>query len=139
MKPFLIWLVITVLVFGGLGGGYHATLTQNPRKVLVAVDSSTNMASAWPRVPETLRTLETQRYAVFCLVDKSRVLHSPAWQPALTLGRIVPYGPPDFSKLVGPDRFAEIEQAGQKYLITTAQSLAASPNLAGWTIIQLTP
>jgi hypothetical protein len=75
MKPFLIWLVIAILVFGGIGGGYHASLTQNPRKVLVAVDSSFQMKSAWSRVPDLLNSLDNQRYTTYSLVTEKKSIH----------------------------------------------------------------
>lgn len=137
MKPFLIWLVITILVFGGIGGGYHAMLTQNPRKVLVAVDSSFQMKSAWPRVPDLLDSLDNHRYTTYSLVTEKKLIHS--WEFTLTLNGVVPYAPADYSKLIGPEKYAEIGQAQRKILITTDQTLASNPDFKGWEIIQLAP
>ena len=137
MKSFIIWFVITVLVFGGIGGGYHAMLNQNPRKVLVAVDSSFQMKSAWSRVPELLDSLDNQRYTSYSLVTEKNPIHS--WQSRLELGNVVPYAPADFSKLTGPEKYPEIDQAAQKYLITTDTTVASKNEFKGWTVLQLTP
>jgi hypothetical protein len=135
MKPFLVWLAIVILVFGGLGGGYHAMLLQNPRKVLVAVDSSFQMKSAWSRVPNLLDSLDNDRYTVYTLVTEKNPIHS--WKSTLNLGALVPYAPLDLAKLTGPEKYPEIEQAAQKYLITTDQTLSSNPDFKEWTIIQL--
>lgn len=137
MKPFLIWLVIAVLVFGGIGGGYHAMLTRNPRKVLVAVDSSFQMKSAWPRVPELLDSLDNQRYTAYGLVTEKNPIHS--WKSMLELGNVVPYAPADFSKLTGSGKYPEIDAAGQKYFITTDTAVTSNKEFKDWNILQLTP
>ena len=93
MKPFLIWTVITLIVFGTLSGAYHLYLQTHPRKVLVAVDSSFPMKAAWSRVPRVLETIADQRYATFSLVTEKNRIHS--WSAALKLGTIVPYAPRD--------------------------------------------
>ncbi len=137
MKPFLIWLVIAIVVFGGIGGGYHVTLAGNPRKVLVAVDSSFQMKSAWPRVSDLLDSLDNQRYSAYSLVTEKQIIHS--WKPALNLNSVVPYAPADFSKLTGPDRFPDIDEAQHKYFITTNSSAISNDDFKGWEIIQLAP
>ena len=137
MKPFIIWTVITLIVFGVCSGGYHFYLGENPRKILVAVDSSFPMKAAWARVTQILETLDDQRYAAFSLVTEKNKIHS--WRPELNLGTIVPYAPPDFSKLTGGEKYSEIDEALQKYLITTDTEASQSKDFKGWTIIQLTP
>ncbi len=137
MKPFLIWLVIAIVVFGGIGGGYHAALTKNPRKVLVAVDSSFQMKSAWSRVPEILDSLDNERYTVYSLVTEKNVVHD--WQSTLNPDSTVPYAPLELSRLIGPAKYPEIDQAAQKYFITTDPTLSSNPDFKGWTIIQLAP
>lgn len=137
MKPFLLWLVIAIVVFGALGGGYHAALTQHPRTVLVAVDSSFQMKSAWARVPDILDSLDNERYTQYALVTEKAEVHG--WQPELQLGSMVPYAPLDVTNLAGPNRYAAIDQAARKYFITTDGSLQSNPEFRDWTIIQLTP
>lgn len=137
MKPFIIWLVIAMAVFGGIGGGYHAALTGNPRKVLVAVDSSFQMKAAWTRVPAMLDSLDNDRYTVYSLVTEKNVVHS--WQATLNLETMTPYAPLELSKLTGPAQYPEITQADRKYFLTTDQSLTSNPEFSSWTILQLTP
>jgi hypothetical protein len=137
MKPFLIWLVLAILVFGGIGGGYHAKLMSAPRKVVVAVDSSFQMKSAWGRVPDLLDSLDNGRYTTYSLVTEKNLIHS--WQPALRLGSVVPYAPTDFSNLTGPNSYPEIAEADVKYLITSDQAQIASNTLKGWEIVKLAP
>jgi len=137
MKPFIIWTVITLIIFGTCSGAYHLYLEKNPRKILVAVDSSFPMKSAWPRIPQVLETIADQRYVAFSLVTEKNKIHS--WSPELKLGTIVPYAPTDFSKLTSNEKYPEIDEAMQKYLITTDMEVSQNNNLKGWTIIQLTP
>jgi len=136
MKPFIIWLAVACVVFGGMSGAYHLYLSANPRLVLVAVDSSFSMKSAWPRVAEKLETLEKRHYASFSLVTDKNKIHS--WADRLTLGKIVPYAPRDFSTLTSGNRYPEIDEAQEKYLITNKDG-AQESGLQGWTVIQLAP
>ena len=137
MKPFITWLVIVIVVFGGISGGYHVMLSQNPRKVLVAVDSSFQMKAAWPRVPELLDSLDNQRYTAYSLVTEKNPIHG--WKSTLELDNVVPYAPADFSKLTGPEKYPEIDEAGSKYFITTDTAVASGNDFKGWTIMQLMP
>ncbi len=137
MKPFVIWIVLTLIVFGICSGVYHFSLEKNPRKILVAVDSSFPMTSVWPQVPQVLETIADQRYVSFSLVTEKNRIHS--WSSEVQPGTIVPYAPQDFSKLTGSEKYPEIDEAAQKYLITTNLEASQSKGLRGWTIIQLTP
>ena len=136
MKPFIIWLAIACAVFGGMSGTYHLYLSSNPRLVLVAVDSSFSMQSAWPRVADQLESLDDRHYARFSLVTEKNRVHG--WDEALTLGKIVPYAPRDFSKLSDSSAYPELDEAQEKYLITNRDG-AKESGLKGWTVIQLAP
>jgi len=109
-------------VFGGIGGGYHAMLTQSPRKVLVAVDSSFQMKSAWSRVLELLDSLDNQRYTTYSLVTEKNPIHS--WRSTLELGNVVPYAPADFSKLTG---FSKVIKNSVRYY-----SYTPKPEYTNW-------
>lgn len=137
MKPFGIWLSLTVIVFGACSGAYHLYLTQNPRKIFVAVDSSFQMNAVWQRVPATLTTIQQQRYAQFALVTEKTRIHG--WSPTLQLGTLVPYAPRNFSKLEGATEYPEMAEAAQKYLITTMLDAAQISKFRGWRMIQLVP
>ena len=137
MKPFLLWLSITLSIFGACSAAYHLYLTQNPRKILVAVDSSFQMNAVWQRVPVTLTSIQQQRYAQFALVTEKARIHS--WSPSLQLGTLVPYAPRDFSKLERDTEYPEMAEAFQKYLITTMIDAAQMARLRDWRVIQLMP
>ncbi len=137
MKPFVIWIIITLIVFGTCSAAYHLYLEKNPRKILVAVDSSFLMQAVWPQVPQALEAIANRRYTVFSLVTEKNRIHS--WSPNLQLGTLVPYAPQDFLKLTNSTEYPEIAEAMQKYLITTNIEASQSKDFKGWIIIQLTP
>lgn len=128
---------MTIGVFGACSGAYHLYLTQNPRKIFVAVDSSFQMNAVWQRVPETLSAIEQQRYAQFALATEKTRIHG--WSPRLQLGTIVPYAPRDLSKLEGGAGYPEMADAAQKFLITTMLDAAQTEKFHDWHTIQLTP
>lgn len=134
MKPFFIWIVITLLVFVGISGAYHLYLQNNPRRILVALDSSFSMKSVWNQVPDILKDLEQQRYTMFSLVTEKNKIHS--WSPSLNLDTLVPYAPRNFSKLLDSASYPEINEAKEKFLITNREG-AQSENMTGWTVVQL--
>ena len=136
MKPFITWLIIAGVVFGGMSGAYHLYLSSNPRLVLVAVDSSFSMKSAWPRVDDKLEGLTGQRYTNFSLVTEKNKIHG--WSESLSLGKVVPYAPRDFAKLADSSAYSELDEADEKYLITNSEG-AKESSLTGWTVIQLAP
>ncbi len=137
MKPFIVWLSITISLFGVCGGAYHVYLTQNPRKIFVAVDSSFQMNAVWQRVPAALTTIEQQRYAQFALATEKIKIHG--WSSTLQLGTLVPYAPRDFSKLESGTEYPEMAEAAQKYLITTMPDAAQTEKLRDWRMIRLMP
>lgn len=134
MKPFIKWMVGTLLIFAALSSAYHLYLKKNSRQILVAVDTSFAMRSVWHQVPQILKAIENQRYVKFCLITEKYRVHS--WSPVLKLDRIEPYAPRDFSKLVGSERYREIEDSSQKYLITNLKG-SELESFKGWTIINL--
>ncbi len=132
MKPFAIWLACTLAAFGGLGGGYHAALEADPRKVLVIVDSSFPMQQDWGRVKQAVERLEDRRYTRFGLATEKGPVHG--WRGRLSLGRLVPYGPRNFDKLAQGD-FPEIAEAGEVFLVTNAPQ-SELDRLDGWTVVR---
>ena len=137
MKAFSIWLGLTLLVFGSSSGTYHWYLQTHPQKILVAVDTSFLMQPVWQQMPQVLQQIGDQRYATFSVVTDKNKIHS--WSPQLNLGTPVLYAPRDFSKFTGSAKYPEIDEATQKYLITTSLETSQMSNLKGWTIIQLSP
>jgi len=133
MKAFLLWLAIAMAVFAGSGVGYHLYLNKNPRKVLIAIDSSFEMNPVWHQAQTELEKISRQRYVRFCIVTEKNKVHGWMMPPA-DIGKITPYAPRDFSKLVGKDKYPEIEQAQKRYLITNA---AQTQEFDGWEIVRL--
>ncbi len=133
MKPFLIWIVSTLVVFGMFGGVYHFYLENNPRKILVAVDTSFPMKAVWGLVPQTLETIAEQRYTTFALVTEKNKIHS--WSASLHSMKTVPYAPRKFSKLIEKE-YQEIDDATEKYFVTNA-SADETEKLKEWTILQI--
>ena len=117
MRVFAIWLLGTLVAFGALGGFYHTSLTDQPRKVLVVVDSSYPMSPLWYRVPGLLQEIEDRRYTSLALITEKGRVHG--WTPRLSLGPIVPYGPRNFERL-RTGKFPKIAEATRVYFVTNA-------------------
>ncbi len=134
MKPFWVWLIVTLIVLGSVGGAYHAYLVNNPRRILVVLDSSFPMQSAWPHVPNELQSLSRRRYAQFSLVTEKRRVHG--WSPRLEMGPVSPFAPRDFAKLDSHGRYQEIEEATEIHFLTNA-AVRPIGSFDGWTIHRL--
>ncbi|MFQ5973839.1 MAG: hypothetical protein ACE5Q3_16050 [Alphaproteobacteria bacterium] len=118
MKAFATWLLGTLAAFAILSGSYHTSLSDNPRKVLVIVDSSFPMEPVWHRVRERLKELDDQRYSEFALFTEKSRIHG--WESRLSPGRFTPYGPRRFDRLLGGPTSAEFSEANTVYLLTNA-------------------
>lgn len=127
MKAFVFWLIGAAAAFGALAGGLHWRLSADPARVLVVVDSSLPMASAWDRVPRLLRAMDDGRYEIYALRSDKSAIHD--YQRSLRLGAALPYGPRDFSKLaaLGAD-------ADRRILVTNAAAGELS-GLGGWEVV----
>lgn len=134
MKPFLLWLALAILGFGGLAGGYHSYLQENPRRVAVVVDTSYDMAAVWPRVEPKLAEIGATRYSAFSLVTDKRLIHG--WQPRLRLNLAEPYGPRDFGKLRELAAAPEIAGAETVYFLTNAP-LSETAAFTSWQVVPL--
>lgn len=134
MKPLLLWLALAVLGFGGLAGGYHGYLQDNPRRVAVVVDTSYDMAAVWPRVEPKLVEIGATRYSAFSLVTDKRLIHG--WQQRLRSNLADPYGPRDFAKLRELAASPEIAGAETVYFLTNAPA-AETATFRGWQIVPL--
>lgn len=133
MKAFVLWAAATLLGFGSLGGAYHWSLSENPRAVLVIVDSSFAMQPAWHRVARRLEEIADRRYSRFGLITEKSRVHG--WQAELGLGRLAPYAPRDLTRLAAADGFPELAEANEVYFVTNApdDQLEALPD---WTIVR---
>jgi hypothetical protein len=133
MKAFFSWLVVTLVAFGGLGGGYHLVLDGDPHRVLVVVDSSFGMKPDWGRVSRILDNIDNQRYSRFALATEKGPVHG--YDRRLGAGRLTPYAPRDFSRLENLDNAPELAGAEEYVLVTNAPA-GETGGLGGWTIIR---
>jgi hypothetical protein len=137
MKPFLLWCVLFFGLYGLLSSAYHLHLTRHPRRVLVAVDTSFPMQAVWSQVPDTLATLQAQRYTLFGLITDKVRIHP--WQSRLELGQLQPYAPRALAQMLDPHRYPEIAAADQIYVLTNVAHSAALVEDKRWQIVQLQP
>jgi hypothetical protein len=133
MNRFVLWLVLALVAFGGSAGGYHAYLTENPRRIAVVVDTSYPMLAVWGRVPALLDAIGRVRYSEFALASDKRLIRS--WSPTLHLALGQPYGPRDFSRLTDPAGIPDLAAADEVVFITNA-SPAEMESLPGWRILR---
>ena len=136
MKPFVIWLVIALALFGGLSGASHVYLNNHPRRILIAVDSAFPMQSVWSRVSGRIDALSGRRYTRYGLITEKNRIH--AWAARPDFRPFSPYAPRDLSPLTDPDRFPEIKEANTRILITNAPP-SETDALRGWEIQRLSP
>jgi hypothetical protein len=133
MKPFLLWLSLSLTAFGGLAGGYHFSLSQEPRRLFVVIDSSFEMNDAWYRMPAILGNLSERRYTVFALATEKGPIHD--WQGTLHLGRAKPYAPRDLSRLESGDDFQALSGADEIVFVTNAPEGALGA-FDDWTVLR---
>jgi hypothetical protein len=137
MKQFFLWCVAFFGLYGVLSSTYHLHLTHHPRRVLVAVDTSFPMQAVWSQVPDTLATIQAQRYTVFSLItDKARI---HPWQSRLELGHLQPYAPRALAQMLDQHRYPEMAVADQIYVVTNATNNTALAEDKRWHIVQLQP
>lgn len=134
MKAFIKWLIIALVIFGGVSLGYHFYLESSPRRILVVIDSSFPMSQVWEKVPGILSGLENKKYSKYALASDKGLIHG--WKDELTLGRTVPYAPRNLKQLETRLYLNEIKDASEIYLVTNAGSDEVKlPK--GWTIIRM--
>jgi hypothetical protein len=133
MKAFFSWLAITLVAFGGLGGGYHMVLASDPHRVLVVVDSSFGMKADWGRVLRILDKIDDERYSRFALATEKGPVHG--YKERLDAGRLTPYAPRDFSGLGSLENAPELAGAAEYVLVTNAPA-SETGGLSGWTVIR---
>jgi hypothetical protein len=132
MKLFATWMLTLILSFGMLSGAYHLYLNNNPRKILVVVDSSFAMQPVWHRIPPLLEQIDRRRYSVYGLITEKSRIH--VWKDRLNFGKVSPYAPRNFSGL-NEAKYPEIEDASEIYLLTNAEA-AQLHDFKGWRVLQ---
>ncbi len=135
MRRFLVWLAVTVAVFAGVSVPYHLYLRDNPRRVVVAVDTSYSMEADGAQVRTDLQRLGALRYARFSLLtDKVRV---HGWQDELQADKALSfYGPQDLSALADRGRYPELSEADEVYVLTNAADVGALRSLPGLRVVR---
>jgi hypothetical protein len=137
MKQFLLWCVVFFGLYGVLSSAYHLHLTSHPRRVLVAVDTSFPMQAVWSQVPDTLATIQVQRYTLFSLITDKVRIHP--WQSRLEFGHLQPYAPRALAQMLDRHRYPEMAVADQIYVVTNAINSTALAEDKRWHIVQLQP
>ena len=131
MKALLIFLAGLVLVFGALA--MVISMSGEPKRAFVVIDSSFPMRQVWSQVPGALDDLDSQGYSAFALATEKDSIHS--WQEKLQFRSSGAFAPCDFSKI---DAYSEATEADERVLITTGGSCPTDA-LADWRVIALQP
>jgi hypothetical protein len=136
MKQFLIWLFVFLLLYGGTGFYYHQYLTENPKKLVIAVDESFKMNNLLPRIRDQINLLKERNYTTFSVVTSQRIVHD--WESRPKLDNFQPFGPRDFEEM---KEFIEpfSSEADEIIVITNAKDISDIKQLNKVNIIQLHP
>lgn len=127
MRSFAVWLVMTLAIFGLVAGGYHWYLTNNPRRVLVVVDTSFPMQPYWKNVKSEIQNLASRRYTIYAVITEKQRIHG--WSRDLNLGTTKLFAPRNLSILTDQSKYPEFMDATEIHLITNAsEARAQSPN-----------
>ena len=139
MKQFVIWLLILLVLFGGLSMFYHSYLNQNPRYILFAIDTSASMQSEWFKVLEYLKQYEGTRYTSFCVITT----HQGAvqdWRMRLDvpgINNIKVYGPRRVENFLDSSRFPQLKKAQEVYVFTNADDTSFVPKGGKYQVVDL--
>ncbi len=137
MQAFLLWCVLAIGLYSGLGAAYHAYLTSHPRKILIALDTSYPMRPVWEQVHAMVQALPQPRYSECSVITDKGRLHG--WQPVPQLGNVQPYAPRDLTKLLDTQQYPEITAADTVYVVTNAPDTAGLRQASGRDVIVLVP
>ena len=138
MKRFLVFLVIFIILAAGITVFTSIYLDLNPKKIVIAVDSSYNMNNYWTRLTEIVKSYESARYSTFTLITDKMTVHS--WDTELKtykLGSIKPYGPQDITVFLDDRRYPELKKAAQIIIITDAEDTSMFNKDSRYKIIQM--
>ena len=134
MKAIAGWFATAIIAFAGLGGGYHWYLGENPRRVVVVIDSSYAMQADWSSIPRHIARLEAHRYTEFALYTEKARVHG--WTDRVNYEKVSPYAPRDFTPMQSYDARYEFEEASEVILLTNATEAESAP-FDDWQIIRL--
>lgn len=132
MKAFIIWLAVAAALWTGASFGTHAYLDDNPRHVVVVVDSSYPMTREINEARLVAESLDSGRYTVFAAYsDKGRIHDFAA---SIQLPRLSTYGQTDPEKLKAIAARPDVAGATEVLFVTNN---AAQEIPAGWTVVQV--
>ena len=139
MKTFVVWFVIFLITYGGLGLVSHVYMDANPQKIAIALDTSAYMKDRQQQVDRVLDKVATGRYRLFSLiVDKGRKIHG--WQSRAEFRtKITYYGERQLDTFVDTARFSEIAQADKIILLSNAADVSALRNALGNRLTVISP
>ena len=136
MKQFVIWLIIFLAIYSGISIYYHGYLTDNPKKIVIAVDESFNMNNLMPRIKEQLNSLKKRNYTIFSVVTSQRKIHD--WKSMPRIDNFQPFGPRDFEQMA--DNIESLlGEADEIIIFTNAKDISLLQQLDKTNIVQLNP
>lgn len=137
MRTFLLWCVLALGCYGGLAAAYHRYLSEHPRKIVIALDTSYPMQPVWGQAQAMVQALPRPRYSQFRVITDKGRLHG--WQPAPALGNVQPYAPRNLTQLLDPQQYPELTEAVTVYVVTNAPDLVKLPEVLKRQVIVLSP
>lgn len=119
MKRFFIWLSIFLVINILISSGLHFYLKKNPKKIIIAVDTSYKMSSNWSKVIKYVERYGNKRYTKYALITDKFILHS--WEDKVIsqkLNNIKSYGIRELEIFYNDQRYKEIKEADLIYVLT---------------------
>ena len=125
MRRFIAWFALAVAGYGAFAAVHHGSFANSPRKVLVGIDTSSQMDGSARDLRLALERIGGERYALFSVVvDKGRRIHS--WEAAPRLDQTpVFYGDRQLEVFADASSLAEMQEADEFVLVSNAQEVAA--------------
>ncbi len=123
MKRFFVWLTIFLVVNILIGFGMHFYLQKNPKKIVIAIDSSYSMLNSWSKVLKYAERYGNSNYTKYTLITDKFIIHS--WEDRILLQKlnsIKPYGPRELEIFYDTEKFKEINEANVVYILTNDNS-----------------
>jgi hypothetical protein len=95
-KKFFLWILVILVVFSILTIATHFFLTINPKKIVIAIDTSLKMKDKSYDIVKKLGDILDSRYAEFIIIsDKSKILSTK--EKVDVSGYLRFYGPSDIA------------------------------------------
>ena len=134
MKSFVIWLGIALATFGTGAGAYHSYLENDPRLVLVIVDSAFEMRKALDSAKSKALQLATHPYSKVALYTERARVHG--WADSVSPARISAYGPRNFERLTTGALGPEFAEADIVHFVTNAPAAQLANLPSHWQVHQ---